>query len=188
MSKRCVTYRKRWNELVENYGPRCFYCRREIATCIDHVIPYSYDQDNEIENLVPACTLCNALASNKHFSSAEEKRHYILQQRKSRGNKNAICTRCLLPFAYRIHSPSLLLCAECYDEEFGTKNAETREWKKWLIQLRAAGIPAEAHRAMKKKLANIKYKNMEVKVELLIDEYARVVDTDDEFATMLIIT
>lgn len=182
-----MTYKKRWKELIEYYGPRCFYCRKEIATSIDHVIPYSYDQDNEIENLVPACSLCNALASNKHFESVEQKRQYILRQRSKRGNQHAICSDCLLPYAYRIHSPSLLICAECYDEEYGTTNAETREWKKWLTQIRAAGIPAEAHRIMKNKLVGIRNIDYKVKTELLIDEYAYIVDTDDEFAKMLII-
>ena len=64
---RVMTYKKWWNELTERYGDFCFYCRKEIATTIDHVVPYSWDEDNSIENLVPACGLCNSLASDKIF-------------------------------------------------------------------------------------------------------------------------
>jgi hypothetical protein len=183
-TNRSVTYRKRWDELVSYYGSRCFYCHKEIATTIDHVVPYSLDRDNDIDNLVPACSLCNSLASDKIFEDAEQKRQYILGERAKRINQRAICINCLLPYAYHAHSPSLFLCAECYDEEYETKHSETREWKRWIRQLRAAGIPAEAHRAIKKKRSTDKIDH-DAMLELLIDEYSRVIDSDDEFAEML---
>lgn len=187
MSSRSMTYKKRWQSLIDRYGARCFYCRKEIATTIDHVVPYSWDQDNDEDNLVPACALCNALAYNKMFDSVEQKRQYIMGERKKRGNQHAICKECLLPFAYRIHSPSFLLCAECYDDEYHTKNAKASEWVKWLGQLRLAGIPAEAHRILRKKTAKTRGLDMQAKMELLIDEYANIVNTDEEFAEMLMI-
>jgi len=185
MSHRSLTYKKHWAELIAYYGARCYYCRQEIATTIDHVFPYSWDQDNAIDNLVPACVLCNCIAGNKVFESVEQKRQFILNRRKEKKHKRAICTACLLPYSYRIHSPSILLCAECYDQEYGTNEAETKEWKRWIEQLRAAGIPANAHREMKKRLSGIRRKNKDVKLETLIDEYSKVIDTDEEFAQMI---
>lgn len=183
----CNEYRKRWRELVSNHGARCFYCRKEMATCIDHVVPYSYDHDNQIENLVPACTLCNLLASDKCFDSVEQKRQYILGQRAKRGNRQAICTDCLLPFAYRVHSPSLFLCAECYDLEYGTEYAQHPEWKLWLRQLREAGIPAEAHESLRKMVIESPdtFRARE-KLDALVDEYGKVIDSDERFSKLLI--
>ena len=188
MTHRDIGYRSKWRELIEYYGPRCYYCHKEIATTIDHVVPYSWDQDNDIENLVPACALCNSLASNKMFDSVEHKRQYILGQRKKRTNQTVICTGCLLPFTYRTHSPSLLLCAECYDDEYDTQCSKTREWHRWLKQLMEAGIPAAAHRELRWKLARIRPsdRNQSVKLELLIDEYAQYIGNDTEFAEMLV--
>ena len=185
MNNRRMTYKKRWKELIDYYGPRCFYCRKEIATTIDHVVPYSWDAVNDIENLVPACSLCNCIAGDKMFDDVDEKRRYILQQRSKRNNMRAICTECLLPFNFRSHSPSMFLCAECYDSEYGTKLSRTPEWSRWLGNLRLAGIPAEAHRHMKDRMKDVRSKTREEKMEVLIDEYSYVVDTDDEFAEML---
>lgn len=188
METRNMSYKRRWQELIDRYGPRCFYCRKEIATTIDHVVPYSWDQDNDIENLVPACVLCNALASNKMFDDVEQKRQYIMGERKKRANQNVICRECLLPYSYRIHSPSLFMCAECYDDEYGTKNAASMEWRRWIETLRIAGIPAQAHRAMKKRMKNIRAKDIDAKLEVLIDEYSNVINTDRSFAEMLVLT
>ena len=145
-----ILIRKYWDELIETHGKTCFYCRDQIATCIDHIIPYSWDMNNDISNLVPACMFCNGIAGNKHFEDVEHKTQYILSKRKFKRNRRVFCTECLLPFAYRRHSPSLFLCAECYDEEYGTKKSEGKEWAKWLTQLEEAEIIPDAHRYAKK--------------------------------------
>ena len=139
-------YRTFWRELVAMHGSLCYYCGEEVATTIDHVVPYSHDQDNSIENLVPACALCNVLAGDKIFEYVEEKRQYILTRRAGRIQRRAICTNCLLPFSYRVHSPSLFLCAECYDMEYETNYAERGQWAQWIRELHAADIYPEAHR------------------------------------------
>ena len=79
------------------------------------------------------------------------------------------------------------MCAECYDEEYGTNNSKSTEWVRWIYQLRQAGIPAEAHRIMKSRMAKDHHKSRDAKMEVLIDEYAHVVDNDLEFAEMLMI-
>ncbi|MFA5376901.1 MAG: HNH endonuclease [Dehalococcoidia bacterium] len=187
-NNRNMQYRNKWNELIEYYGTTCYYCRKEIATTIDHVVPYSWDQDNDIENLVPACALCNALAGNMMFESVDHKRQYILGERKKRVNQRAICTDCMLPFTYRTHSPSMFLCAECYDQEYNTQYSQTRQWRKWIVQLAAAGIPADAHRNLRRRLERVRLseRNRRVKIELLIDEYSYCAEHDDRFAEMLV--
>lgn len=143
---RNLSYRKRWGQLIDTYGYLCFYCRKSIATTIDHVVPYSWDEDNSIENLVPACALCNSIAGDKIFESVEHKRQYVLNRKNRKGNRQVLCTNCFLPYGYRTMSPSLFLCAECYDKEYGTTHANKRGWKKWLCELADAGILPEAHR------------------------------------------
>jgi len=122
-----------------------------MATTLDHVMPMSWDNDDSLENLVPACGLCNGIASNKIFESVEHKRQYILSRRANHGNRRAICTECLLPYSYREHSPSLFLCAECYDREYGTHYAERECWKVWERELADAGIYPQAHKAARTK-------------------------------------
>jgi hypothetical protein len=157
--QRVVSYKKWWDELVERYGNVCFYCKKEISTTIDHVVPYSWDGDNSIDNLVPSCALCNSLASNKMFDTVVQKRAYILKQRNKYKNRRAICAECLLPFAYRTHSPSLFLCAECYDQEYGTQYSNEKRWDQWLAQLVDAGIMPTAHRIAKKKTGRFRLVN-----------------------------
>jgi hypothetical protein len=147
---RTQTYKKHWSTLVKVYGQSCYYCG-EFATCIDHIIPVSYGGGNDIENLVLSCSWCNLLASDRVFESLEEKCDYILIQRsKKRKVTRTICTDCLLPFEYRVSSPSLFLCAECYDKDEGKRVYSVRPvWKQWLATLELAGVPVEAHRLLR---------------------------------------
>lgn len=139
-------HRKHWKELIAFYGSLCFWCREEPATCIDHVVPYSWDQDNSIDNLVPSCALCNAIAGNKMFDGVEHKRQHILNRRKQKGCRILLCSECLLPYTQQEHSPSPFLCAECYDREYGTDYGHNVAWCKWLRLLSDAGIEHEANR------------------------------------------
>ena len=180
------SYRKFWQELIGMYGQRCYYCRVEIATTIDHVIPYSYDMDNTIENLVPACGLCNCLAGNRHFESVEEKRQYILKKRKEKNLRRAFCIVCLVPYAYKLHSPSLLLCPECYDADHRTSLSDGSQWRRWLLELKDAGIPIEAHRAMRDRLKGVRHLNKDVRTETLIDEYQKIFEADKDFMVMIL--
>lgn len=58
----------------------CQYCG-DHATEIDHVVPWSYIENNKDSNLVASCGPCNRKASNKGFDSFEEKKRYILIKR-----------------------------------------------------------------------------------------------------------
>ena len=59
----------------------CGYCG-DPASEVDHIIPYSYVQKHDDENLVGACSICNRIASNKVFDGFIEKQSYILEERK----------------------------------------------------------------------------------------------------------
>lgn len=148
---RTGTYRKHWPTLVKVYGQSCYYCG-EFATCIDHIIPISYGGGNNIDNLVLSCSLCNLIAGDKVFNDVDEKGDYIrLKRAKKQKITRAICTSCLMPYEYRVLSPSLFLCAECYDENEGCcKYSWRRVWKQWIATLEQAGVPVEAHRVLRK--------------------------------------
>ena len=171
MKRRAWTYRKHWDQLIDLYGRLCFYCRDEVATTIDHVVPWSHDYDSSIENLVPACLLCNLVAGDKHFDDVDQKRQFILSRRRRRNLRRAICVDCFLPFSYRIHSPSLLLCAECYDEEYGTRRSTSREWDRWLQQLKDADIIPEAHRVLRANNHRFKASDRAGRTAFLVDAY-----------------
>jgi hypothetical protein len=164
-------YRKYWDELVEIYGTTCFYCREEIAVVIDHVVPWSWDNDNNIENLVPSCVLCNHIACDKIFNDVEQKRQFILSRRKNKKLRRAICMDCMLPFSYREHSPSLLLCAECYDLEYNTARSKTKRWDDWIKIIELSGMIPEAHRKLRDNLWRFKPQDRKGKVQYLVDLY-----------------
>ena len=174
---RITNYRSKWNELIAHYGVLCFYCEDAIATTIDHVIPYAHDQDDSIENLVPACALCNFIANDRIFEDTEHKRQYILSRRTNRNRKRAICTECYLPYAYRIHSPSLFLCAECYDREYDTDYAQQKVWRRWLSELTAAGIYPEAHRYARRKYGACLQRYRKFFIEAIADGYSEIIES-----------
>ncbi len=55
------------NLFVKHEG-RCYYCKVNKATSIDHVIPISRGGSNYIHNLVPACIPCNSRKKDKLLS------------------------------------------------------------------------------------------------------------------------
>lgn len=152
--KRSTRYRRHWSTLIAAHGSLCFYCQIEPATTIDHIIPVSFGGSDDIENLVPACITCNLTASDKVFDDVWVKRQYIIGRRKKKLT-HAVCNSCFLPYEYRTHSPSLFLCAECYDKEYGTKLSSSPRWKGWVSFMEDAGIFVEAHRMAAKKIEDI---------------------------------
>jgi len=147
-------YRRHWSTLIEAHGELCFYCEIEPSMCIDHIVPVSFGGGDEIENLVPSCNRCNLTAGDKVFGDVSQKRQYILGNRKKRLT-HAVCSSCLLPYQYRINSPSPTLCAECYDGEYGTKYASRKGWVSWVDDLEAAGYFVEAHRESRIRIVNL---------------------------------
>lgn len=58
-----------WLTLVESHGGRCAYCGGTGPLEADHRIPLSGGGSNTIDNIIPACRLCNA---QKHTMTEEE--------------------------------------------------------------------------------------------------------------------
>jgi len=61
-----------WNTKLEEYNYRCAYCGCELnsdTVTIDHQIPLSRGGTNYIENIAPACKICNC---KKYTKTAEE--------------------------------------------------------------------------------------------------------------------
>ena len=69
---------------------RCFYCERVLGSTVmlrrrritlkchyDHLVPYSYSQNNQTENFVAACHVCNRWKFNLIFQTIEEAAVYL---------------------------------------------------------------------------------------------------------------
>jgi len=74
-------------ELQENC---CLYCQRRFDSAVirkgklswlrvtwDHVVPFSYSQNNSAVNFVAACQICNGIKGSLMFVTIEEARVYI---------------------------------------------------------------------------------------------------------------
>lgn len=83
--------------LLEQEG-RCYYCgsllgdtrhRKDkpltLKTNWDHRIPWVLSLNNNVENFVAACHICNGIKSDKVFRDADEARTFIALRRKSKG-------------------------------------------------------------------------------------------------------
>jgi 5-methylcytosine-specific restriction endonuclease McrA len=75
--------------IFAKYKNKCIYCG-ENAECIDHVFPIAHGGRTIEDNLVPACNICNSVASGKAFTSFDEKREYILNKRDISPNANSL--------------------------------------------------------------------------------------------------
>lgn len=76
--------RRNYEWCYRRYGRVCVYCA-DYADTIDHLIPHSFGGDNSRGNLVPACGMCNGIASDKIFSDFGEKWHFIREERYRKG-------------------------------------------------------------------------------------------------------
>ena len=64
----------------------CYYCGNS-ARAFDHVLPISiarllpyFKFSSELLQLVPCCTRCNSIASNRFFTSLAAKRQFVRQR------------------------------------------------------------------------------------------------------------
>lgn len=82
---------KNYKKCYERDKYTCQYCNYNMQNAkkflplhIDHIKPWSSQGGNSLSNLVVSCQECNLLASNKWFSSFEEKKDYIIFEKKKR--------------------------------------------------------------------------------------------------------
>jgi hypothetical protein len=104
----------------------CVYCGSP-ATCIDHVLPWWYYQNDEEWNLVASCQECNAIAGGKIFDTIDKKAEYIRQTIKNnprwqhhKSQYYAIIYTCMCcKRAYPLTSWStVFLCPDCFRIEY----------------------------------------------------------------------
>jgi len=89
------SYRKKQ---MERQDGKCLYCglpldgyvfRNGKASRIkihwDHVVPYSYSQNNHDTNFVASCHVCNLIKSDMVFQTLEEARSYVQIKREEKG-------------------------------------------------------------------------------------------------------
>ncbi len=88
-------------EILAKQGNRCIYCsavfgseiirrNKNITICLawEHLIPYSYSQNNSDSNFLASCQICNGIKSSKIFNSIDEAKSYIMKRRKEKGYEN----------------------------------------------------------------------------------------------------
>jgi hypothetical protein len=105
-------------EILERDAFMCAYCD-QWADSIDHIIPYSYCQNNDKDNLVACCMDCNLIANDKIFESLSAKRGYI---RNKRGlhkwrmkflNRYSHCIVCNDPYLEGHKKATHFICPRC---------------------------------------------------------------------------
>lgn len=80
--------------ILSEQDNRCLYCEGRFGSHIwhkgkhvrlivrwDHVIPFAFNGNNDGHNFAAACQICNAIKSDKIFTSLEEARAHIAAQR-----------------------------------------------------------------------------------------------------------
>lgn len=86
---------------IQNY--RCFYCQITFGNLTfrrgkpvtlkiqwEHFEPFSFSQNNEDENFVAACQICNGIKSDLNFQTVEEAQIYVQTKRESKGYIDAL--------------------------------------------------------------------------------------------------
>lgn len=79
--------------LLEEFGFSCAYCERPFGSQYmkdgklltlrlnwDHHVPYAYSANNNDENFLPACNVCNAWKSALVFQTVDEARVYLVNK------------------------------------------------------------------------------------------------------------
>lgn len=81
--------RKNYKKVYERDRYTCQYCgynlqyaKEFLPLHIDHLKPWSAQGGNSLNNLCVACQECNLIASDKWFHSFEEKKEFILWEKK----------------------------------------------------------------------------------------------------------
>ena len=84
--------------ILEDQEYCCYYClvpfsfeverhgkliKRKIE--FDHLVPFSYLNNNDKENLVASCDICNKLKYSMCFQTTDEARIYLQEKRESKG-------------------------------------------------------------------------------------------------------
>lgn len=76
--------------LIKKQNNKCYWCSREFGDFIikndkaiklkfnfEHKLPFSYTHNNDIQNIVGSCHICNGFKSGKIFESEEDCKIYL---------------------------------------------------------------------------------------------------------------
>lgn len=148
---RITNYKTKWRLLESAYGSLCYYCKLNVATQIDHIIPYSYSCDHSIDNLILCCQSCNLKASDKIFPSLYDKEKFL---RKYKTKKNLICSNCFVVYYSSLSYCNSFLCPLCFSLEYG--NSLKKDWHRWLKLLDKAEIDYNVNKKLAYYLQGIK--------------------------------
>jgi CRISPR/Cas system Type II protein with McrA/HNH and RuvC-like nuclease domain len=118
--KRQYVHREKRERILEKYDYICVYCLDE-ATCVDHIVPWSYSRNNSDDNLIAACNWCNQKLYNKVFSptsismALDKKQKYIRELLNQFGKRDprSRCPDCHLYFRPLVDGATMLICPDC---------------------------------------------------------------------------
>lgn len=90
--------RSKQKEIKEKQFNKCIYCGvyfgtpylyknkiRRTKINYDHLLPFSFLQDNPDDNWVDSCNICNGIKSNIIFDSMQDVIHHIMCRIKKKG-------------------------------------------------------------------------------------------------------
>jgi 5-methylcytosine-specific restriction endonuclease McrA len=97
-NKRRTPPLKKRREVIERQGNKCFYCgepfgeyyirngvAKKLTIHFDHFVPFAFSGNNDNENFVASCNICNSIKSDKVFETEEDARCYVEHARKRKG-------------------------------------------------------------------------------------------------------
>lgn len=86
-------------EMLADQNYQCAYCLQPFWSIVtrntyeeilltvelDHCVPFDYNQDNRVDNIVASCQICNSIKYNFHFRDMNQAREYLRATRKDKG-------------------------------------------------------------------------------------------------------
>jgi len=98
-SKRKIISRSTKIAILEMQNNQCYWCGKDLSetcyfrsgkvfslkTVFDHYIAWAYGRNDNKENIVAACNLCNAIKGDLVFSDENKIRKYIQDRIKAKG-------------------------------------------------------------------------------------------------------
>lgn len=99
MAKRRAPAKSKQKKLLDSQGWCCFYCTNSfwswvyrpnrglhpLGIAFDHMIPYTFLEENPDTNFVAACDVCNSFKGSKLFDSIKDARDHIAWRWRSKG-------------------------------------------------------------------------------------------------------
>ena len=80
--KRTLAQAKK-NNILRDANWICIYCS-DPANEVDHILPFSYSENDSVDNLAASCSVCNCIAGSKVFDGFIEKQTYIREERRKK--------------------------------------------------------------------------------------------------------